>query len=179
MANVFSVSATATNLQVTDLGAFDAGSAGFTGVAVVTVALLNLTDGTNVASTTFSQAGGEAKVAGSTYAFKSVAPVMLDAGDTYAIVAYGFNGVNPNYNSQGGASAITFDSLGGALTQVGFYWTGTGAIAYSGSTLPGNPGMTRFGAGSLVVSAVPESSTYTMLLAGLAAVGFMVKRRSA
>ena len=128
-------------------------------------------------STTFLPAGGEGETAGSAFAFKAVAPVMLVAGDNYAIVAYGFNAANQNYNSQGGASDITFDSMAGALAQQSFYWTETAAIAYSGNTLLGNPGMPRFGAGTLVVTVVPEPGTYAMLLAGLAAVGFVAKRR--
>ena len=79
MASVVSVSPLANNLQVTELGAFDSSTIGFT--TTITVALLNLTAGTNVLSTTFSLAGGEGKTAGSAFAFKAVGPVMLAAGN--------------------------------------------------------------------------------------------------
>lgn len=175
MANVFSVGAGATNLQVTQLGAFDSGAAGFSANSSIVVALLNITTSQNVASTTFSF--GDAKSAGSDFAFKSVAPVILAAGNDYAIVAAGFDSIDQNYNSYGGVSAIAFDSLGGALTQKPWYFNASPAIAFSGSS--GADGITRFGAGTLVVNAVPEPGTYALLLAGLAAMGFAAKRRKA
>lgn len=62
--------------------------------------------------------------------------------------------------------SVTIPSLplGNYTLQLGYVKTGTATISY---------------AGSFEVTAVPEPGTYAMLLAGLAAVGFVAKRRSA
>jgi hypothetical protein len=111
--------------------------------------------------------------AGSGYSFNSIAPLVLTGG-TYQIAAYGYNALNLDYNPDqaGGTVQASFNMLGGALTQNGaFYSFTTGQLATTSDAFT-----ETYGAGDFT-AAVPEQSTWGMMLLGFAGVGFMAYRR--
>lgn len=169
MAETFTVNAS--NLVVTRLGAFDFDKNGINAASNIFVQLFDVTAGAAVAtSASFAGAAGN----GTQWVYQPVASIPLINTHTYVIGAYGFNSIDQNYNSFGGASLLSFDSQSGALTSGVAFFAVPAAFATSGTIEVPN---TRYGAGTLTVSAVPEPSTYVMLLAGLGVVGFVAGRR--
>jgi hypothetical protein len=161
-------------LKVVGLGAFDSTKTGIT--TDITVGLYDLTTSTWV--TPQVNFNGTLDPLGAAYVWQSITPVSLVSGDQYSIVGLGFNGVDENYNTNttadpgltDGNSPITFNSLGGRLTNGVSRYGGSGDP--SASTVFGYA--STFGAGSLQVS-VPEPATWAMLLLGLGAVGAMAR----
>jgi hypothetical protein len=106
-------------------------------------------------------------------------PVTLIAGDTYSIEAWGFTNANELYVHNSGKDNVFFNSMGGALSDYGsencnggtgvFQATNTGLACYRDMH-----GFDYFGAGSFDV---PEPSSWALLLAGLAGIGFTAIRR--
>lgn len=159
-------------ITVTSLGAFDSGADGIS--TNVEVALYNLDTSSFV--TSFVSFNGATATGGSAYAFKSIAPVTLAAGN-YSVIGRGFNSIDQNFNTnlsgQNNASPIAFNSLFGALTNVGSRYGG-GANPSAGSFFPP---VSAFGAGSFAAY-VPEPATWGLLIAGFAMTGFAMRRRS-
>ncbi|MFZ4689062.1 MAG: PEPxxWA-CTERM sorting domain-containing protein [Polymorphobacter sp.] len=152
------------------LGVFDNGADGIVGP--VSVGVYDATTQLFVSPVvTFSNFANS-----SSYATQRVTPFLLAAGN-YQLAAWGFSDTDNNYNSvftdSHPASAITFNSLGGALTAT--------SVAYSTGT-PGDfatsieESATRYGAGTLGI--VPEPATWAMLIAGFGMVGFAMRRRN-
>ena len=116
---------------------------------------------------------------GSSYSFQTITPVLLAAG-TYQINAI-YGSSNPDFNPYeqpgGDAAKITFNSFGGKLSFIGDYYNlnGNGSLA----TTQDFPSPNGYGAGTLSVSAVPEPSTWAMMLLGFCGLGFMAYRRNA
>jgi len=117
---------------------------------------------------------------GSSYSFQAITPVILAAG-TYQINAV-YKSSNPDFNPYepgGNAATITFNSFGGKLSfnqYSDFYnLNGNGSLA----TTQDIPSPNGYGAGTLTVSAVPEPSTWAMMLLGFIGLGFMAYRRKA
>jgi len=165
-------------LQVTELGAFNDDLDGIT--TNIMVGLYNLTTSTVViAPISFNGAAGLG-----TYLFKTVAPVALTLGDKYSVQAFGYNSTDENFNTNISGpnnfsnvqvtTPVTFNGGAGWLTnnnsRYGGLTMGTG-IAF--------PHSSTFGAGTLVVTQVPEPGALALMLAGLAAVGFVARRRHA
>jgi hypothetical protein len=82
----------------------------------------------------------------------------------------------------GGTSVVDLDTSGIAVsTTLGNYHIFGGGSPFSTGTLSGNDidevGPGGFGVGTLAVSAVPEPSTWAMMILGLMGVGFLAYRR--
>jgi hypothetical protein len=159
-------------VKVDALGAFDSGADGIS--TNVEVALYNLDTASFV--TSFVNFSGSMATGGSAFAFKAITPVVLAAGN-YSIIGRGFNSVDTNFNTnisgQNNASPITFNSLSGALTNVGSRYGG-GANPSAGTIFAP---LSAFGAGSFSAS-VPEPATWGLMVAGFAMIGFATRRRS-
>lgn len=166
-------------LQVTELGAFNDDLNGIN--TAISVGLYNLTTNSVViAPISFNGAAG-----GTTYLFQTLAsPVVLTQGHRYSVQAFGYNGTDENFNTNvfGPNNAsnaqittpVTFNGGAGWLTnndsRYGGLVMGTGTVFPHAST---------FGAGTLVVTQVPEPGALALMVAGLAVVGFMARRRQA
>ncbi len=165
-------------LQVTQLGAFNDDLDGIS--TNITVGLFNLTTNSVViAPISFQGATGSA-----TYLFKMLtAPVALTQGHQYSVQAFGYNGTDENFNTNFGinngsnaqtTSPVTFNGGAGLLTNNNSRYGGANmgaGIAF--------PHASTFGAGTLVVTQVPEPGAWALMMAGLAAVGFVARRRQA
>ena len=166
-------------LVVTELGAFNDDLNGIT--TNIMVGLYNLTTSSVViAPISFNGAMGLG-----TYLFKTLAaPVALTVGQQYSVQAFGYNSTDENFNTNisgpnnpsnaQATSPISFNGGAGWLTNKDSRYGGTAmgtGIAF--------PHASTFGAGTLVVTQVPEPGALALMLAGLAAVGFVAKRRSA
>jgi hypothetical protein len=150
---------------VNRLGAFT------NGTSPINVTLYNLTTNSVVtfASITGTPAGG------SNYSFVSVAPVILTPG-IYQINARYNDPANGNYNPNSGNTAtVLFDTFGGKLTFEGSYYNypGTDGIATTKDTVS----QLSYGAGTFDVTAVPEPTTWAMLILGFGMVGFGLRTR--
>jgi hypothetical protein len=164
------------SIVVTALGAFDNGSlstlSGSTGSGV-SVGIFNVNTGLLVAPSVFFNASGTYTQSGAD-AFQSVPSFILTPGE-YSIVA--LNDQNYNQGYFGGPNKYqTLNDLNGSIT-----FTGP-SIFDSNSTLdlPGTtdgPPVNRYDAGTFMASAVPEPSTWAMMILGFAGIGFMAYRR--
>jgi hypothetical protein len=160
-------------VKVVSLGAFDSGKNGIT--TGVRIGLFDLTTDSFVISPISFL--GTPNPDGDAYVFKDVAPTLLTAGHEYSVVGFGFNRIDRNFSTniarRNGNSPITFDSLGGRLTN--------GFSRFDGDQTPQNGGVwsfaSAFGAGTLAVVAVPEPSTWTMLLLGFGGLGVVLRVR--
>lgn len=97
------------------------------------------------------------------YFFASIAPVLLTAGQQYTVV----NFVGQNAWAYGPANTS------GATFNYNAYSYGP-ALAYT--TNSGGSGPAYFGP-NLIIDAVPETATWTMMLAGVGIVGLALRRR--
>lgn len=160
-------------ITVTALGFYDSGSPGsITGP--LTADLMTL-GGTVLASQTFSNASGTLVNGG--YLFNSITPVSLAAGN-YFLMGYGPTSYDWEHNSHEGGNPDTFTG-GGLVSFVQAVWGG-------GSDVPGTVPTNTFGptapdffssANMEFSAAVPEPSTWAMLLLGFAGIGYMAYRR--
>ena len=149
---------------VDSLGAFTNGDSS------IAVTLYNLSTNLSVASTTITSG----PISG-VYSFQALGTPVLLAPGTYQIAASGYNALNPDYNPDqpGGTIQASFNTLNGALTQGGAFYSFTpGQVATTFDAFT-----TTYGAGNFT-AAVPELSTWTMLLLGFTGIGFFVRRRT-
>jgi hypothetical protein len=149
------------SITVDSLGAFT------NGTSPLDVKLYNLSTGL-IASTTVG-----APVAGD-YAFNTFGPPVTLTPGNYQINAVYLSSANGDFNPfepGGGAASPVINLLGGKLTFLGDYYNldGNGGIALTHDLLSPN----GYGAGTFTVSAVPEPSTWAMMLLGFAGVGFV------
>jgi len=148
----------------------------------LTVSLYN--DTTNTAVATFDFNGTAYNgVNGSYFVTHAITPVSLISGDTYSVEAWGFSNTQL-YVDISGPSPVTFNSLGGALSNDGstnFNGGSSGpcnmisGLGCSGVGPLNSHGQDFFGAGS--IGAVPEPSTWAMMILGFFGIGFMAYRR--
>lgn len=108
-------------------------------------------------------------------AFNTAGANMFDAGD--ATNVYFQNGSKDNWNT-----ATSFTSTGAASSDLNFYFlSNTGTNTATAAAVTKYAGVWSFDAAtaqlSYATAPVPEAETYTMMLAGLGLVGFMVSRR--
>jgi len=166
-------------LLVTELGAFNDDLDGIN--TNITVGLYNLTTNSVViAPVSFNGAGGNA-----TYLFQTLAaPVALTQGHKYSVQAFGYNSTDENFNTN--VSGLNNFSNHQVTTPVTFNggagWLTNNDSRYDGLTMGIGKEFfhsSTFGAGTLVVTQVPEPGALALMLAGLAAVGFVARRRQA
>jgi PEP-CTERM motif len=158
---------TVTNpIKIDSLGAFTNGKSS------ITVTIFNLSDNSAVSglSTTITSDGPN-----SGYVFNSITPVTLTPGN-FQITAFGWTNSNLEYNPDQqplGAQAAFFTD-GGAIVQGGAYYNlflaNQVATTFDAFT-------STYGAGNFTVEAVPEPSTWAMMILGFMGVGFMAYRR--
>lgn len=164
------------SILVSALGAFDNGVQGrLDGVngSGVTVGIINVGTGLLVGSSAFFNASGSYTQIGAD-AFQNVTSFILAPGQ-YSIVAVDDRNYNQGYF--GGPNIYqTLNSLGGAITF-------SGPSRFDGSSTLGLPGsadgppVNRYDAGTFMASAVPEVSTWAMMILGFLGVGFLAYRR--
>jgi hypothetical protein len=161
-------------ILVTSLGAFDNGTvSNLDGVSGngVTVAIFNVATGLQVGgSALFTRSGSYNQIGGD--AFQDVTSFILGPGE-YSIVSVN----DRNFNASGSPNGFqTLDNLGGAITV-------NGPSRYDSSTALGlptiidGPPANRYDAGTFMASAVPEPSTWAMMILGFAAIGFVAYRK--
>jgi PEP-CTERM motif len=161
-------------ILVTALGAFDnniqSNLSGVSGNGVA-VALFNVTTGLQIGpEVVFNSAGSYTQIGGD--AFQMVDGFILGPGE-YSIVSVS----DRNFNTGGSANGFqTLNDLGGAITF-------NGTSRYDSSTTLGLPTIAdgapvnRYDAGTFMASAVPEASTWAMMILGFVGIGFMAYRR--
>ena len=163
------------SISVSALGAFDNGSlanlsgVGGNGVDVGIFTLGGALVGTSVhfdGTTAYTQIGGDA--------FQTVPSFILGPGQ-YSIVAVNDRNYNQGFDGGNTNTLQTLNNLGGIIT--------FGPSRYDSITtlgLPGNidgPPVDRYDAGTFMASAVPEPSTWAMMILGFFGVGLMAYRR--
>jgi hypothetical protein len=151
-------------VTVTSLGAFTNGSTD------LSVSLWNVTTNTQLALATIPQGTPVGN-----YLFTAISPLTLPTGLYQIDVLYNSNS-NTDYNPfEGAGPSTSFNSFGGALSFAGDYYNlhGNGSLATTLDTFSTN----QYGAGTFTVTAVPEASTWAMMVLGFGGVGFMAYRR--
>jgi hypothetical protein len=160
-------------ISVTALGIYDSGQNGIAGS--LTADILSLT-GQVEATATFNSSGLYSQAGN--YVFQNIAPLILSPG-SYYLMGYGWSSNDPEHNSNIDGPADTFNTMGGAVSFVQAVW---GGGSDSPGTLPNNTfGPTApdfFSSANLMASAVPETSTWVMMLLGFVGVGVMAHRRN-
>jgi len=136
-----------------------------------------------------SASGGPAALSGQpswTAAFQSVGTALAGGDDLISFVGLGSGTYHFQLNLSGQNFILGDLTLNGQKANFGQYGNfsfgfleGTGASPFKLKIVGNNPISSTQAAysGNLTVTAVPEPETYAMLLAGLAAVGFVAKRR--
>ena len=163
------------SILVSALGAFDNGLTsrldGVNGLGV-TVGIFSVNTGLLVGpSASFNASGVYTQIGGD--AFQTVKSFILTPGQ-YSIVAVD----DRNYNQGYFGGPNIYQTLNG-LGSISF----SGPSRFDGSSSLGLPGsidgapVDRYDAGTFMASAVPEPSTWAMLLLGFAGIGFMAYRR--
>jgi hypothetical protein len=168
-------------VTVTDLGIYNGSGTNFVPLnsGSIEVGLYDITTSSQVGSTETFTPGTPYTQQG--YAlFQPIGPVTLAAG-LYEIDAVGFNGNDPNGNSNGGPVIWNFNNLGGDLSWTGYSIYSSSPILGLTTTSNGGTADTIWGglphtyeAGSLIAT-VPEggASLLYLLLAGGACFGAM------
>ncbi len=112
-----------TPITVADLGIFDSGADGIGGTGTLTTVLFDA--GQDVIASMSFTAGAPGTLAGA-YRFKSLeAPLSLSAGQ-YTIVGYGWDGTNPEHNTNNTSEPDPVFNGGGAAEFVKSVWTASG-----------------------------------------------------
>ena len=150
------------SIKIRSLGVFDDSSNGLQSSLAVTIYDRD-TQTALFAPLVFNQ--GTANTGGE-YIFKNITTLLLGPG-RYQLAAWNYGAAEMNYNNSGPGGPIAFNNLGGAITAVGTAYTGTSGTF---ADIPDN-GLTRYGAGSFMASAVPEPATWAMMICGFGMVG--------
>ncbi len=161
----------ASNITVTQYGAFDAGGDGL--AATISVAMFNRDTMSIVGSTlTFS---GSSDILSSGYRLQTLGtPLTLTAGGHYAIVAWGYGASEAYLNNHNGTT-IDFNSDGGAITYVNSWFNGT-AGQYPNTNDNGASGPV-YGAGTFVIgSAIPEPASWAAAIGSVILAGVALRR---
>ena len=155
------------NLVVNQIGAFTGGA------TAVTVTLFDLSNSNaTVVSHTFA-----AGPAGTPYLWYSFPSIALTATHEYQITAWGYDGSNPLYNPDqpncGTCLQLSFDDLGGALTQGSAYYNFTATGPATTLDLLTD----TYGAGNLSIVATPLPAALPLFATSLGAMGLFGWRR--
>ena len=155
-------------VTVTSVGVFDGSSNGlFSNLSATIYDASGTALFAPVTFATGTQSSGQA------YIFRIITPLVLTPG-SYQVAAWGYNGSEINYNTFGNnPGPITFNTAGGRLAAAGTRYSPTAGVQ---GTIVDN-GLTRYGAGSFIVAAVPEPATWAMMLLGFGMVGFGLRSR--
>jgi hypothetical protein len=166
----FNVGSTA--ILVTSLGVFDSGSNGLS--APLSVAIFDRTTQTIVPGTLVNFPTGTPGTLIGGSRFIDVPDVVLAAGFQGSVVAWGYNGAEPNGNTHGGPAPWTTNG-GGLISFVGSSRFGFTPGAFP--NIPDGGPVNRYAAGTFQFEAVPEPTTLAVF--GLMAVGGLgyVRRR--
>ena len=166
------------SIIIQQLGAFDSGQDGFT--SGVTVGIFDRNTQALVAGllptviTTASTLIGQSR-------YNDIPDFVLPTGN-YSIVAggllTGFSSVDLNGNAGFFGPTPTINTGGGAISFVGLARYGSSTTLFSYPTIVDTGPANRYDAGTFIF-AIPEPETYALLLAGLALIGFVARRRSA
>ena len=157
-------------IRVVDLGVYDSQNDGIVGNSTLSTYIFDSTQAV-VAQMPFTSADG---VGTNNYLFKSLgAPKVLLPG-TYTIVAYGFNGVdneyNQNYTHTGGP---TFDG-GGLISLTKSVWGSNTAGVFPTSSSAA--GIDHFDGPNMRFEAVPVPGAILLGLLGLSAAGIKLRK---
>ncbi len=169
------------NVVVYGLGAF------YDGGDPITVAIYNINGPETLTSTGSLVVSAIISAALGPYTFVPVTPVTLTPG-YYQVAAWGYGTGNGNYNTGncggGYCPALGFNALGGELT-FGLPWFNFGVGGFANQDQDDNYGNSGpygnehyYGAGNFEAYATPLPSTWTMLIAGFAGLGFFAYRGS-
>jgi hypothetical protein len=157
-------------INVTAIGIFDSGLDGIFGS--LTADLMTL-GGTVLASSVFTSTAGPLTNGG--YLFQAITPVTLAVG-TYYLMGYGWTGTDLEHNSNVFGLPDTFTGSG-LVSYVQSAWTGSGGDP--AGTVPNNfGGPNYFSSANIVLSAVPEPSTWAMMLLGFVGLGWLYRRKA-
>ena len=111
------------------------------------------------------------------YTWQSVTPVTLGPGN-YQVAAWGYGPIG-NYNTGiSPGTPISFDTLGGALTEGLPWYNDPGVTGFAGNHLDNfnGGGNHYYGAGNFDAVVTPLPSTWLMLLSGFIGFGFFAYR---
>jgi MprA protease rhombosortase-interaction domain-containing protein len=163
-------------IRVTHLLAFDDDADGWTMGTEVSVAIYDRDTGIAVTPyVTFSPEESGDLMGGSYRGQLLFAPLTLEAGGHYSVVAQAFNANDRPFNAGAAATGTPLTDDGGGLIA----FTGTGRYGLPQNVLPTTLDVgpfNRYGAGSFAFEAVPEPST--ALLAAAGALAFARRRRA-
>jgi hypothetical protein len=177
------------NIEVTELGAFDSGQQGINGAGGLFTQIYQRTSATTGVPlgplVGFSSA--DPGTLDGAYRFKPIAPLLLTAGNTYLVISFGYSGADRNVNAglAGGLPAPTTNTGGGLVTYGGSFFSIV-PNAFT-ATADGGPNP-RYGAGNFTfrpefdpppVGGAPEPGTFALLGVGaVAMVGFARRKRN-
>ena len=161
-------------ITVSALGFYDVGLGVITGPLT---ADLMTAGGSILASQTFTNASGSLVNGG--YLFESISPVVLAAGNYY-LMGYGPQDYTWEHNSFFDNIPDTFDTGGGAVSFVQSVWGGGSDPAGTPpSSFPGPSNPNFFSSANMQFSAaVPEPTTWALVLIGFGGIGGALRSRS-
>ena len=163
-------------IRVTHLLAFDDDADGWSTGTEVSVTIYDRDTG--IALTPYANFSPEESgdLMGGSYRGQLLfAPLTLEAGGHYSVVAQAFNTNDRPFNAGAAATGMPLTDDGGGLIK----FTGTGRYGLPKNVLPATLDIgpfNRYGAGSFAFEAVPEPST--TLLAAAGALAFARRRRA-
>ena len=164
-------------ITITSLGIYDSGLDGILASPESPLsAYLMTSSGTTLASATFDSGSQGTLDVASRYRFKSIAPLVLGTGE-YVLAGYGWTNADPEHNCNISGTCDTFNTFGGRLTYLGSPF---GSSVDPGGVLPTNEccGNLNFFSAANIEAAVPEPSTWAMMLIGFAGVGYLAFRKA-
>jgi hypothetical protein len=167
-------------ITVSGLGIYDSGQDGIAASSPPLSAYLFTGTGIVEASSTFSHSDpGTLDPASGGYRFKSISPLTLTPG-LYVLAGYGWSSSDPEHNSNVNGTPDTFNTAGGALTYIGSPFGGGNDPAGTFPTVTCCGNIDFFSAANIEfnVAAVPEPSTWLMMILGFACVGLVAARKA-
>jgi hypothetical protein len=122
-------------ISVLQLGIYDSGQNGIAG-STATLSTV-LFDATNAALAQVDFTEGDPGSLAGDYRFKSLGTALVLAPGSYTIVGYGFDGLNPEHNSNNGGTGPLFDGGAGLISFAKSVWGGGSDLPTVFPTSPG------------------------------------------